>query len=170
MQPPAAATCKPFSLLTSRSPKMIVIHLTPWINFFFTRISEREFSLDHLHQTQSTGSHQCLLPFFCAWLLCVLLYFPKQWRICLSHWSWTEYCRALQFHALTTYKSFSLAGYESSRAKWPHSVALLHLTLERLHPLKPGVHLCYLEIFFYFYAIECTITENERVMEEQVSC
>lgn len=130
---------------------MTVICLTPWMNFFFTRISEREFSLDHLHLTQGTGSHQCLLPsFLCAWLPCVLLYFPKQWRICLSRWSWTEYCRALQFHALTAYKSFSLAGYESSRAKWPHSVALLHLALERLHPLKPGVHLSYLEIFFLF--------------------
>lgn len=71
----------------------------------------------------------------------LLLYFPKQRRICLSHRPWTEYCRALQFHALATDKSFCLAGHESSRTEWPHSVALSHLTLERLHPLKLGKHL-----------------------------
>lgn len=80
------------------------------------------------------------------------LYFPEQWRICLSHRPWTEYCRALQFHALTTDKSFCLAGHESSRAEWPHSVAVAP-DVGRLHPLKLGMHLCCLEIPFYLHAI-----------------
>lgn len=85
----------------------------------------------------------------------LLLYFPKQRRICLSHRPRTEYCRALQFHALATDKSFCSAGHESSRAEWPHSVALLHLTLERLHPLKPGMHLrCFGKSLFYFHTVE----------------
>lgn len=90
----------------------------------------------------------------------LLLYFPKQWMICLSHQPWTEYCRALQFHALTTDKSFCLAGHESSRAERPHSVALLHLMLEKLHPLNLGMHLHCLEIRFNLYATKGTIREN----------
>lgn len=33
-------------------------------------------------------------------------------------------------------------------AEWPHSVALWHLMLEKLHPLKLGMHLHCLEICF----------------------
>lgn len=48
-----------------------------------------------------------------------------------------------------------------------HTVWLLHLTLERLHPLKLGMHLCCLEIPFYLHAILGITFEKKR---QQVKC
>lgn len=111
--------------------------------------SSQEYSVDHLYLTWSTGGHQCLLLFyFVRDSSALILYFPKQRRICLSHGSWTEYC---QVHTLATYKSFCLAGCESSKAKWPRSVAQLPLILERLHLLKLGGTLVLLGNLFLFW-------------------
>lgn len=120
------------------------------MNFYFD--SSQECSVDRLYLTWSTGAHQSVqLFYFVRDCSVLILYLPKQWRICPSHRSWTEYCQVLQFHTLATYKSFCLAGCESSRAKWPRSVAQLPLTLERLHLLKLGGTLVLLGNLFLFW-------------------
>lgn len=39
-------------------------------------------------------------------------------------------------------------------AEWPHSVALWHLTLRELHPLKVGMHLHSVEVALYEVQLE----------------
>lgn len=56
-----------------------------------------------------------LATFLCMTSLCYFFISQSKGGICLSQQPWTEYCRALQFHTLTTDKSFCLAGHESSR-------------------------------------------------------